>query len=378
MLGQTTMNTGGGSPSGGGAVGEAIYDGRLKERSARLERLITPDALTLAERRVKRDTDLQAVRLFLQSRHPEDAGLRDTLWPLSTEVVRGIVTGQGGQVTSRKLLLDCRVAFEERRTRRPPPPETLDDRWDKVYVDIIREPQPKIDEATYVDGLLRVFAACPGLGVRAERSRIKDVDLLVGRGGRTIGVAVCHAEHMTSLAARLKRLASVQPLVDRLVVLRDQRLTISPKASKTAEHLRALETRGALLVKPPAEAYAALEALRNLLGQAAAGDLNLEGRAEPVQPEELKDWLAANLPLQVRDLAETLLAEERENHDPRLERLQELLQRRFLVPVAEAAAEIGIPAEDLVEVAAGNARVVGHIEGDPDLLFLHLDGVEHV
>ncbi|GIX48309.1 MAG: hypothetical protein KatS3mg131_2520 [Candidatus Tectimicrobiota bacterium] len=94
---------------------------------------------------------------------------------------------------------------------------------------------------------------------------------------------------MTSLAARLRRLLGLvqRGQLPRLLLIRDRRLRDIPATAKaTRQYLKQLQESGQRLLRPSAEAYAALAAARRLLNEAEAGDLTVDGR--DVSPGELK------------------------------------------------------------------------------------------
>jgi len=206
------------------------------------------------DRRLEASEDLQQVRSMLREQDP--------LWPLERARIEVLVPPEG--ISPRRLLWNCRELFEERRrelsqpdTRPPlpPPRDSFRECWEAAFEEELQRPQPKVDEGVYADGLLRLLDIVQPLGTRGERSRIRDVDLLIERGPDRIGVAICHAEHMTSLAARLRRLIDVVQggQLSRLLLIRDGRLPISPTATVTQERLRQLQEAGHRLIRPPNE-----------------------------------------------------------------------------------------------------------------------------
>jgi hypothetical protein len=202
--------------------------------------------------------------------------------------------------------------------------------------------------------------------------------VLMKRDGKSIAVAVCNAENMTSLATRLKRLGQLnaQKKYDEFVVVRDQRLPIKATAKAAQQRLRELAENGVRVVRLSAEAYAALAALRRLLADAAAGDLTLDGR--PVQPEELKAWLAQNTPPAVLEAVRAVAGASADTapQQETASRVQELLVGRWIVPLETLAADAKLSIEDLRDVIARESSIFGVIRGDRDLLFLRSSAIE--
>lgn len=354
-------------------VGRALFD-RIAERKSSLKLLTTADATQLLQQRLRTDTDIEQVRVFEK---PPDA---DPVWPLTKSQVELLSIPV---VSARTLLMRCRELFEAWQHRSEAvvepstaAPQSLDSIWDTTLDEERERPAPLIDDGVIIDGLVRAAATDR---IKAERAtKIKDVDVVIDRDGAKIAVAVCNAENMTSLAGRLRRLAQLnaQQKFDELVVVRDQRLPIKATAKATQQRLRELAEGGARVVRLSAEAYAALAALRRLLADAAAGDLTLDGR--PVQPEELKAWLAQHTPAEVLD-AVRAVAGEAEDTPPQQElasRVQELLVGRWIVPLDTIAADAKLSIDDLRDVAAREGSIFGVIRGDGDLLFLRSSAIE--
>jgi len=287
----------------------------------------------------------------------------------------------GGDKPARDVMQKCRELFEAARSGAlPAAPVSAEERlrevWEAAFARERDTPRDVIDEGVYVDGLLRV---CDLLGaLSAERSGTRDVDLFVGTPRGRTALSVCHAEHMTSLAARLRRLdqALENGRIERLVLLRDGRLPISPGAKATRGHLDSLQARGALLVRPPAEAYAALAAVRALLAEASAGDLTVDGRTLP--PEDLKTWLARNLPVVLRDLHDALVATTPGGGplDDADARLIEVVRAERVLDLDRAAQRAGITPAEAREALPRTGHAVGRLHGPPEVLFLHPDALE--
>lgn len=351
-------------------VGVALFQ-RIAERKSSLK-LVTPaEAMSLVGQRVRTDADIEQVRVF------EKAKDADGVWPLTRSQIELLSIPS---VSARRLLMGCRELFDgwqQQEVRAPieaPPPQSLDEVWEAALNEE-RERPAGIDDGVIIDGLIRAATD----RVHAERAtKIRDVDVVMHRDGKSIAVAVCNAENMTSLASRLKRLGQLQAQkkFDQLVVVRDQRLPIKGGAKATQQRLRELAEGGARVVRLSAEAYAALAALRRLLADAAAGDLTLDGR--PVQPEELKAWLATSAPIAVVEAVRAVAGEAADTPSQQelASRVQELLVGRWIVPLEAIAADAKLSPDDLRDVAARESALFGVIRGEHDLLFLRSSAIE--
>jgi hypothetical protein len=346
---------------------------RLAQDQGALTPLERSTALRLVAGRLGAVADLAEAR--------RELGVADPIWPLDRRDIEGAVTAGG--VPARQLLNLCRDLFETwRRGEAIPVPaavpgDPLREVWERRTATAATEPP---DEGVLADGLLKlVDARSPG---RARRGRERDVDLVVAEKGGDIGVAVCHAQNMTSLATRLKRLQALAASgrYRRLVVVRDERLPISPTARATRERLAALEAGGHAVVRPSAEAYAAIAAARELLAEAAAGDLSANG--EPVAPADLKTWLAGHLDSATTALLDALDPLEAAGEGPgapaddALVRLQELLDGRWVARADAIAPEVGLEEAVLVRALTTPQRLVGLLAGPPVVLFLRPEGLQ--
>jgi hypothetical protein len=319
-------------------VGRMFFD-RIAERKDALK-LITPaEAMTLVQQRLRSDTDVEQVRVFEKAKDSE-------VWPLTKSQIELLSIPS---VSARRLLMGCRELFDAWQLLTPAmhaASTSLDDVWTCALDEERERPTPIIDEGVIIDGLVRAAN-----GERA--TKVKDVDVLLKRGAKTIAVAVCNAENMTSLAGKLKRLGQLnaQKKFDEVVIVRDQRLPIKATAKATQQRLRELADSGARVVRLSAEAYAALAALRRLLSDAAAGDLTLDGR--PVQPEELKAWLASHTPDAVVEAVQSVMgaSDDSPSEQALASRVQELLVGRWIVALDDIAKDAKLSLGDLRDVA---------------------------
>jgi hypothetical protein len=190
-----------------------------------------------------------------------------------------------------------------------------------------------------------------------------------------VGVSISNSENMTSLAKHLKRLQEIinKKKVTRLIFLRDARLSISPTATVTQQRLKDLEKSGMHVVRPPAEAYAALNVLRRLWNKAAENDLTIDDST--VSMGQLKSWLAEKTPRPLQELIDAC----QETAAPLLadlsDKLLEILAGRWVMTIEEVAKKLTMNEADLARFATETPDVVGLLAGPPKVLFLNPEAV---
>jgi hypothetical protein len=363
------------------ALGVALFERGVAEQQASLTTLVPAEARTLVVDRLRRAVDLQTVRAAL--RGAGDAAAADDLWPLDGTKLSSLLAAKDRPASD--ILLECRAAFEERRAaligptqakspEEPSPEGTLDDALGTAIA-FQRCTPDIIDDGVYSDGLTRAVGilATDAKSVPLPQAARKDAALAFTRGGCTTGVSICNARNMQSLAARFARLLALRSRFDRLVLVRDARLPISPTAAATNARLKELQQSGCLVVRPAAEAYAALAAVRRLLAEAAAGDLTIGSRAVPV--EELAAWLAREMPDPVRDFCADVLGEDQQAELPALATLQALLQDEGVLELSEAADRANVSKEAARQAATAQQELLGYLPGPPEALYARVAGL---
>ena len=272
---------------------------RLAVHQSTLDPLRWEEAVRLAVSRMDAEPELARLR----------SGHRDSLWPLDEAALR-VEVGPTG-TTARRVLSTCAELFEAARLMTPVPPfplePFLETTWRERLDRAARENTPEQADQVLSHGL-PLLATCLGREWSpALEGDSRDLDLLLLDPRGRVGVSLCNASNLNSLAARLRRLSeALDPAkLAGLVLVRDARLPISAQAKKTRQHLKDLEARGARLIHPSADAMAALEALRGLLSDAKAGDLAHLG--QPVDPRTVQEWLTAHLPDELRTLFNELV-----------------------------------------------------------------------
>jgi len=315
---------------------------------------------------------LIAYRLDTQK---EFAGLRNAdarrgpLWPFNVEEIEKLIPVGG--LPARELIRRVRHLFDEKKSAPLPPIKSLAERWKEDFERELNRPLTRLDEGVYEDGLLKLLQIKPLRGWRARRGKEKDLHVILERDAEKIGISVSHSENMTSLASQLKRLLDLieRKSVGKLIFLRDARLPISAKAKATQERLQEIVKKGSRVIRPPAEAYAALNVLRELWNKAAENDLTVGDST--ISMGELKKWLAENTPRPLEDLIEDACKgiEEPPPVDTG-ERLLEILRGRWIMPLSQAAQQLAMPEAFLSSFTNGAQEVAGVLDGPPPVLFL--------
>lgn len=350
-----------------GSVRKADSD-RIFKRRALLSPLTEEQVGALVTSRLD---SVEAIRSE-RAAHP---GAR--FYPFDAVIVRGLL--DPAPCVARRVIAAAAVAFDKiaRGEAAPPsdPPAGPDDFLAGAFAArrkaAIARGRPEETRDTLMHGLPLLY----GLrGAKLSAQRAPGVDLVLpSTSGEPIAVAICNETNMKSLAARLRQLAQGGDALAglRLRVLRDPRLAISKGAKKTTEYLAELEQRGARVVQPSEEALAALAALRSLLSDARAGDLAARGDA--VAEATVAKWLARQLDEALADLCDALEGEGEAPHGDALGRdLDELMLRRFVIQLDEAAAEVSAAAADVLARARRIPDRLGVLEGPPAVLFVRV------
>ena len=322
----------------------------------------------------------QGRRLLLSrmSAVPELAALRsqharDSLWPLpETDLRRAFEPGDS--CVARKLIHRAREFFEVARGMPIPKPITLEEmltaRFAEYWDQAARRGARNGDDIL-LQGI-PVLLEITGRRIAYKPDELpKPVDLIAGRGEAPVSVSVCN-QTPGALARRFHKLLDLpQEHVGRMVLIRDSRLPIGPTAIKCHERLRMLADRGAKMLQPEPEVLYALDAMRNLITDAASG--NLVHNGEPVPPASVREWLASNIPHVLQRFLDNLSRDAAPGNgdaEPRFAReLLDFINDRFVVSLHEAAQCIKVPDEEIAAYALGNPGQVGYLAGPPGVLF---------
>jgi hypothetical protein len=183
----------------------------------------------------------------------------------------------------------------------------LEDSWETCVEQKLAANSPEKTEDIVRHGfpMLVELVAPAAKPVRDEQ--LADVPLVFeGAGGRS-GLSFCTQSNMNSRAAQLKRLkqqVSLQRL-QRLVLVCDARVPLTPNARAARQYLGELEEQQAVVVFPAVEVLAALDALRELLSDAKSGDLAFHG--DTVAPQTVREWLKGHLPAALFEFVDEIL-----------------------------------------------------------------------
>jgi hypothetical protein len=260
--------------------------------------------------------------------------------PVPVAALRAVYEQHHGRCNARRLIHEARRLFAEWQKCALPNASSIPDflltQMESLWADADVRRHSEQADAVLAHGLPAVLELL-GYKTTSTHTGLTIDRGDTGRGETGIDVVFVNQANMRSLAATLKRLLEKHASAAPLRLVRDQRLPISPSASVTRQRLRKIEERGGRLVRVEAEALAALHAVRQLLTAATSGDLSPNGEA--VEAKTVREWLAQNLPREVRNLAADLLdaeTQQTENRSP--DALLELIARRKVAPVDELAA----------------------------------------
>jgi hypothetical protein len=306
-----------------------------------------------------------------------DASL-GALWPFAGEDIDQMIPPEG--FPARDLLRRARNRFDELKqevklTPKLPAPEALSQYWNELFEKQLQKPHVRLDEGVYEDGLLRILQTKSPRGYKVQRGMERDVQVLLEGPKEKIGVSLSNSENMTSLAKQLGRLQEIlsQGRVNGLVFIRDARLPISTTAKVTQQRLHELTQKGMHIIRPPAEAYAALNVLRELWNKAAENDLPIGD--SNVSMGELQKWLLETTPRPLQDLIDA--SEETAISHPKdlADELLEVLKGLWIMPLKDVAQKVDLSETALAEFVVENLEVAGLLTGPPEVIFLNPEAV---
>lgn len=354
-------------------------------RAADRDRMTSFGKMNLPPLERKEAQELIRQRLLVCDEPLPLAAQTEPFWPLIESDLADLFSS--GAVTPRKLLTRCAERFDALRQSpsfdlpvEPSTPKTisdfLDETWETIVDEKLKANQPQQTEEILRHSLPMVAQLIePDLRLASD-DQLPDVSLILEGRSRRTGVSVCVQSNMTSLTARLKRLKSQAGMgrLDRLVIVRDSRVPVSPTAKKAQEYLTDLQQQGVALVHPAPEVLAALDALRALLSDARSGDLAFHGDA--VAPKTLEEWFARhlsnNLEEFVREIIDTSNPAQNNGADSVLiEAMSTLLAKQPLVSLADAAAQVGASCDELAIVIRRYPDLFG-LMGNSDLFLFRV------
>ncbi len=291
---------------------QSAFATELKDhaRSADYDRMTSLGALSLHPLSRAQAEQLIAARLAAAPQPAASEAARSTTWPLEPGEFDDLFAT--GHVSPRRLLGLCAERYdapaESESVAAQKSMETfLRDKWDSSVEQKIAGNSPEKTEEIVRHALpLLVKIIAPEAAVVSDEL-LPDVALVFEEAGRRSGLSVCNQVNMNSLAARLKRLKRqlASGRLARLALVKDARVPLSPTANAARAYLAELEQQGAVVVVPSVESLAALDALRELVSDAKSGDLDCQG--QPVPPQAVGEWLAANVSNCLHELVDDVL-----------------------------------------------------------------------
>jgi len=302
---------------------------------------------------------------------------RNGLWPLDEERLQQFLAS--ADPTPRRLLAISRDAYVTAQRM----PAGIDD-WLSASFEQRRAPPA---ESTAIGGDvvhgLAVLLAARGFNVVFPDDR-QDVDLMVIHADRRLLVTVVHDEG-AGLAQRLKRVVGRPPSgPEERILVRSAGLPIPRTARKSwALWSRLAASRDVTpaglprirLLAPTFAALASLEAVRALISESRAGDL--ESHGETVVPEVVTAWIRGQLHDEDLDrLVAEIVAGAAASpaaagpvHRRVRDTMLEVLQRRHVMTIDDLAVAAGCGRSEAQAILAGDAASFGTIGSPPALAF---------
>lgn len=301
----------------------------------------------------------------------------DPLWPLGAEGLRTFLAA--GDCTPRRLIATCREAYPHEQSGPLDVSATLTDLFERRRLDALATLEDTSE--TFVHGLAIMVTSRLRMPVAIAPAN-RGFDLVVSLPGRQVGISVCNQEG-NALATHLKRVTH-QPLglLEERILVRDMRMPI-PHTSRRAweywERLaasREVSAGGIQRIRtlcPSPELLASLEAVRTVMSDAHAGDLECRGRTIP--PHAVDAWIRS----QLRDEQLDGLMVEVEHgparratggetvRTPLRDAVLEQLQRRHLMRVDELAQTTAAHADEIRRMVTAGEPIFGTL-GDPVVL----------
>ena len=272
-----------------------------------------------------------------------------------------------GLCVARKVIVRCQEVFGRWSEQPAEPVRPLADVLDERLRALQRTPRVEDAEGILRTGLpamLHIRGTKLGAVARPNTA----LDGIVASKKR-IAVAICNQKAGQVLIKRLEKTGQDWKAsgADGLVILRDVRNGIGVGAVKTRETLKKLEKAGAHVVSVKPEALAVLEAISRLLANARSGDLSHHGDSVPAATVE--DWLRGAMPRAVDDLLDEIAGERQSAPDELAGMLMDLLAKGKVIPVDEAAVQLGKTPEEIEECARRNPSFAGLAGGTKRVLF---------
>jgi hypothetical protein len=329
------------------------------------------EALALVRERLDSAPDLVPLRL----QHPEDP-----LYPLNQEDLKPLFE-QTGLCLPRTLIQRCKLLFQnvfwderDETDNEQTPRLSRQDFLQEVYTKNVSEARGVIarlgGDKTLNESLpwLLQNSNYTPLGPDPERSQYANLAFRGEAGEFAVSLCYCRGNELTGRLKKIDRFW--KPEKTKLYIVRDA--SVKPGA-RGAELLTALRERGANEVLPLPEALAALQAIRDMIASARAGDLRQDG--EMISDPNVTEWALSNIPAQVEQLREALSSLPSAGPaDSTLPKLVALLKDRKVIAAAAAASELALSVEEVSACASRHPMRFGVLAGPPMVLFQAIEG----
>lgn len=299
------------------------------------------------------------------------------LWPLGPAGLRSFLAA--GDCTPRRLLAVCRETFPHAHSENPDISATLTDLFERRRSDALSKLEDTTE--TFIHGLATMVVARLRIPLTTVASP-QAADLVISFPGRQVGISACNHEG-NALATHLKRIAQ-EPLglLEERILVRDMRLPIPHTSRRAWEYWQRLAasrelTAGGIprtrTLCPSPELLASLEAVRSVMSDATAGELECRGRTIPAHVvdgwirSELRDAELDGLLAEVEHGPARRAATAEAVRTPLRDAVLEQLQRRHVMRVEELALATAVHADEIRRLVTAGEPVFGSI-GDPAVL----------
>ena len=325
----------------------------------------------------------------------EDDGFAE-LQKLIDERIDEVVPPQG--LAARLVLGNCASVFEawEKGEERQAPKacertveEFLEEEITKRQEESLAEMTPERTDEVVQASVPILMNLLDNEWREVDDGKPRDIDVLLQKEARRVGLSLCNHLNLTSLAKRLRRLRGEvkEDNIDKLVVLRHAQRPISKRAVKTREHLTHLQGGKSVFLRPDSEILSALDAMRSLLSDAKSGDLS-DGNST-FSAASVSQWIKENLSGNARDFVEDIVAPIKDTQaasstiDPKtvatdatfddsLPELLLLLEDKRMLPLEEAAKLLEVEVSQLEKTARNHPGKIGYLAGPPSVVYQYV------
>lgn len=367
------------------AIRQAHRDRVFRVRAV-LDPLDDTEVVELLASKLQASEELQSLRAL--------AG-NNRLYPFDDRVVRELT--ELPQRNPRRVLSRAAERFDELRhgprpaaaAKVPGPPSGAGlDEFLTAAIDNRRQRTTVAARELYLHGLPILAAlarndvdAAAGLprssNLKTSAPPTRDIDAVIATPRGEVALVVLDQTDMRATWRPLDRVLSAVGSgkldAKSVLVVRPASQPIPTKATATLSRLEQLRAAGGRFLEPSLEAMAALDALRTLVSDARAGDLN-EGSGKALDPRTVVDWLRKMREDDLAALADAFGLSSSDAPKPapvqdHLSRLRSAMAEHRLAAAADIAVELGIAEEAVVALAAQHPDYVGLLGGPPAVLF---------